>query len=214
MGGDAVALATTGTTMIFEDYEAPLGVDIRYEFGWSGASTSTMTVTVPPPEDPAMLWIKDPGQPARNVCLLAKATGSFARKIDRGVYPIKGTKYAVTSSDVRQARESTVSVYTRTADEENALDWILDTGATLLLQGLNLGSVYASIGDTSDDPVNDDGSDPWRLWPLPYLEQLRPVGGMQGTAGRTWQTVRDANATWQVVLDGSDSWLDVLTGGA
>ncbi|MGW1998620.1 hypothetical protein ACWCPW_52070, partial [Embleya sp. NPDC001921] len=79
MGGDAVALATTGTTMIFEDYEAPLGVSIHYEYASGGGSTSTVDVVVPPPDEPYMLWLKDPGQPARNLCLMAKSTAAFGR---------------------------------------------------------------------------------------------------------------------------------------
>ncbi|MEU0940292.1 hypothetical protein [Embleya sp. NPDC005971] len=211
MGGDAVALATTGATMIFEDYEAPLGVLVHYEYSWSGGSTSTTSVTVPPP-DRSMLWLKDPGQPARNVCLLAATTSAWSRKVDRGVYPVRGSRMPVVVSDTRMSREGSVAVYTRDADEQAALDWLLDTGATLLLQGLNLGSVYVSVGDSDDAPVDNDGSDPWRLWTLPITEVDRPIGGMAGTAGRTWQDVYNNYATWQDVFDAYETWLGVLTG--
>jgi len=105
-----------------------------------------------------------------------------------------------------------VQVYTRDPDEEAALDWLLDTGSVLLLQGLNLGSVYVSVGDSDDAPVDEDGSDVWRVWTLPIIEVARPLGGMAGTAGRTWQDVFDDYDTWQEVFDAYETWLGVLTG--
>jgi len=212
VGGDAVALVTTGTIMIFEDYEAPLGVPIHYEYTSGSVSTGTYDVVVPPPDDPAMLWLKDPGQPARNVCVLARSTSAWSRKIDRGVYPVRGARMPVVVSDTRQSREGSVQVYTRDPDEEAALDWLLDTGSVLLLQGLNLGSVYVSVGDSDDAPVDEDGSDVWRVWTLPIIEVARPLGGMAGTAGRTWQDVFDDYDTWQEVFDAYETWLGVLTG--
>ncbi|MFE5332572.1 hypothetical protein ACFRCG_39960 [Embleya sp. NPDC056575] len=212
MGGDAAGLATTGTTMIFEDYEVPLNVGVHYEYSWPGSSTSTTSVTIPPPSQPYMLWLKDPGQPARNVCLMARSTGAWSRKVDRGVYPVRGARMPVIISDTRTSREGSVQVYTRSADEEAALDWLLDTGSTLLLQGLNLGSVYVSVGDSEDAPVDADGSDPWRVWTLPITELDRPIGGIQGTAGRTWQNIYNNYATWQAVFDAYETWLGVLTG--
>ncbi|MFI1580007.1 hypothetical protein [Embleya sp. NPDC020630] len=212
IGGDAVSLATTGTTMIFEDYEAPLGVTIHYVYASGSSTTGTYDVTVPPPDEPYMLWLKDPGQPARNLCLMARSTSAWSRKVDRGTYPVRGARMPVVVSDVRTSREGSVQVYTRSASEEAAADWLFDTGVVLLLQGLNLGSVYVSIGDTDNAPVDADGSDPWRLWTLPITEVDRPVGGMAGTAGRSWQTVLSGYATWQSVLDHYDTWLGVLTG--
>lgn len=219
--GDITALAIASDLFVVEDYEAPLGGAISYQYQrWNTGTpetvytTGTYQVTLPDPPEVFQLWVKDPGRPSSNLLLAAHKIGAWSRAIEQGVYPIRGAAFPVTVSDVRQARTGSLEVYTWTPDEQAALHWLVGTGAVLLLQGLGLGSVYVAVGDVQDASVTDDGVDQWRIWTLELTEVARPRGGMQGSAERTWQDVADDHATWLDVAATYTTWLGVLTGEA
>lgn len=72
--------------------------------------------------------------------------------------------------------------------------------------------MYVSVGDVSAAPVADHAAFHDRTWVLPLTEVDRPIGGVTGSATRTWQLVKDAGPTWADVLSGKTSWLDIYTG--
>lgn len=212
-GSDVVDYPVTGSTMVFEDYEVPLGVALRYDYG----STRTYSVTVDPPADSDYVWLTDPGEPGRNQLVMVEEPPSWTRDVARGVYPPRGAKMPVILSDVRQSRVGDLKVLTWTADQEAALDWLLDTGSVLLLRarpGWGLDRVYVSIGQVSEPRLVPLGYETGRRWTLPLTEVARPLGGMAGSASRTWATVKTDpdTPTWADVRTEYPTWLDVLQG--
>lgn len=72
--------------------------------------------------------------------------------------------------------------------------------------------MYVSVGDVAPTPIVEYAEFQDRTWTLPLTQVDRPVGGVTGSADRTWQTVKDSGSTWAEVLAGATSWLDIYTG--
>jgi hypothetical protein len=216
---DVIGYSVTGPTMLFQDYEAPLGVTLRYEYTKHPAEVTTRTyaVTLDPPDDPGHIWFTDPGQPAKNILLTVGQAPNWKRPIERGIQRAVGAKLPQVVSDVRAGREGDLAAVTWTADEEDALDYLLDAGGALLIRarpGWGLDKAYVSVGDIGDDRVSRYGPEPIRRWSLPLLIVDRPGGGMAGSADRTWQDVLDdlETPTWGDLPTKYPSWLHVFQG--
>jgi hypothetical protein len=128
---------------------------------------------------------------------------------------VHGRRLPVVISDVRGGRTGDLTVVTETQADKEALDWVLASGGPLLLQwppGWGEGDMYVSVGDISQAPIVDYAEFHDRTWTLPLTEVDRPIGGVTGSADRTWQTVKDTNETWADLLAGAATWLDVYTG--
>jgi hypothetical protein len=217
-GSDVVAYPVTGPTMVFVDYEAPLGVQVRYEYQRdAGSTTRTPAVTVDPPADPAYVWLTDPGEPARNQLVMVESAPDWSEDAPRGVYRVQGSRMPVVTSDVRQSRSGDLTVLTWTQDEDQALRWLLETGSVLLLRARSdwgLDYLYVSVGGVGTQRLTSLGSEPGRRRTLALTEVARPVGGMAGSATRTWQDVKDdvTATTWGAVRTTYATWLEVLQG--
>jgi len=217
-GSDVEAYAVTGSTMLFQDYEVPLGVAVRYQFTKdAGATTRTYAVAVDPPDDEAYVWFTDPGQPARNLLLAVSQAPDWQQAVERGVYRVRGAARPVVISDVRGDDEGDLSAATYTESEARALKYLLAEGSVLLIRarpGWDLDKVYVSVGNTSRNRVSQYGPEWARRWTLPLTVVDRPVGGMAGSAGRTWQDVLDdpETPTWGDLPAKYPTWLDVLQG--
>lgn len=216
---DVVAYAVSGSTMVFEDYEAPLDVPLRYEYTKhpSDATTRTYAVTIDPPDDPGYIWFTDPGSPAKNMLLTVGQAPNWKRVIERAVNRAFGAKTPQVVTDVRADREGDLTAVTWTADEADALNYLLDAGGALLIRarpGWGLDKAYVSVGDISEDRISRHGPQPIRRWVLPLTVVERPIGGMAGSAGRSWQDVKDdpETTTWDEVRTKYGSWLEVLQG--
>lgn len=216
---DVVGYAVTGPVMIFEDYEAPLGTSVRYQYTKhpSESTTRTFSVTVDPPADSGYVWLADPGQPARNMLLMVGGAPDWKRAVERGVYRVRGAKRPVVVSDVRAEREGDLDAVTFTEAEANALHFLLDEGSVLLIRarpGWGLDKAYVSVGDISENRVSRYGPQWARRWTLPLTIVDRPTGGMAGSAGRTWQDVLDdpETPTWGDLPGKYPNWLSVLQG--
>ncbi|WTW93613.1 hypothetical protein OG216_09600 [Streptomycetaceae bacterium NBC_01309] len=216
---DVVGYDVTGPTMVFEDYEAPLGVTLRYEYTKhpSELTTRTYAVTLDPPDDPGHVWLTNPGQPALNILLTVGQAPNWKRSIERGIQRAVGAKLPQVVSDVRAGREGDLAAVTWTADEADALDYLLDAGGALLIRarpGWGLDKAYVSVGDIGEDRVSRYGPQPVRRWQLPLLLVDRPGGGMAGSADRTWQDVLDdpETPTWGDLPTKYPTWLHVFQG--
>lgn len=218
--GDLTDQPTVGDVAVVTDYEAPLGVATS----WYVRTTNP----VPPGSisygsDPLTLdaeelsvWLKDPGLPARSVrAVVSTPLPTWTRAARQGVNVVRGRTRPVVISDVRTSRTGSLTLVTETDADLDALWWVLDTGGPLLVQwppGWGQRDMYVSVGDVSEAPIVDPASFTDRVWVLPLTEVDRPVGGMAGSADRTWQTVNDAGDTWTDALAGFTTWLDVYTG--
>ncbi|MFD0276178.1 hypothetical protein ACFVHB_20055 [Kitasatospora sp. NPDC127111] len=219
--GDLVSETTTGDATIVEDYEAPLGVPVAYYLkawtapagtDWTAYTVDWLTLQHP---DPLCVVLKDPALPARNLRAVVTTMPTWKRAARQGAHSIRGRARPVILTDVRSSRTGSVVLSTATDTERQALVWLLESGHTLLAQwppGWGEADVYLQVGDLDEGRPSDYSLQPDREWTLALTEVDRPIGGLVGSAGRTWQTVKDSRATWAEVLAGSRTWLDVLTG--
>ncbi|MGW1551597.1 hypothetical protein [Streptomyces sp. NPDC002346] len=219
--GDLSKVSITGDVAVVEDYEAPLGVDVRYYLKtWtttaSYRATSSEAIVIPEPLQTEIV-LKDPGLPARQTTAVVAAGGqpSWTRKARQGVNPVRGRAMPIVISDVRTSREGTMTLITETAQDLADMWWLLETGNTILIQWPALWGerdTYVQIGDVTEAPLVEYAEYSDRTWSIPLTEVDRPIGAAIGSAGRTWQTVNDTNADWLSVMASATSWLDVYTG--
>ncbi|MGW9237981.1 hypothetical protein FKO01_19780 [Mesorhizobium sp. B2-3-3] len=206
----------TSATVVLEDYEAPLLTPVSYlvEALPSGAGTAQSYQSDPvviPHSDATVAWLKDPGAPQRNVAVLVKTVPSWVRPIEQAVHRVAGRRNAVVLSGVRSGQEGDLTVWTRSAEERESLNWLLSSGTVLLWQtapGRGVSDMYVSVAQSAETPDSDgDLADLWQEWTLPLTEQDMPTAiGVGGSAGRTWQSVLSAFSTWQGVRDTYATW--------
>jgi hypothetical protein len=209
------------TPIVVEDYEAPLGVPIRYEYEVynvggttpvvTGASTTKVTI---PTGDPNEAWLKDPGHPQRNLRVLVKQAPSWQRPIVQGESKVRRRRNLVILSDVRNGLEGELVIWTRSDAERQKLHWLLDEGNTLLWQaapGMGVDDIYVAVGQATEGRVTQYAKEVWREWTLPLKQQDMPTTiGVAGSAGRTWQDVLTEHDTWGDVLARYTTWETVL----
>ncbi|MET9728684.1 hypothetical protein [Streptomyces zaomyceticus] len=214
---DRVVITTN--SVVFEDYEAPLGVPVYYyiEMIADGAPLATFRTTELVTISLANLneaWLKDPGNPQRNLKLLVKAAPSWQRPIAQAEYRVRGRRNSVVLSDVRGGLEGVLTVWTRSDEERVALHWILDSGNTLLWQampGMGVSDMYVNVSQAEEGRVTSYAPEAWREWQLPLREADMPTSvGVAGSAGRTWQDILTEHSTWSAVLSRYATWEDVL----
>ncbi|MFE9335278.1 hypothetical protein [Streptomyces sp. NPDC007063] len=220
-GGDAVALPYSPGTMVFEDYEAPLGTRIWYRIRWTrdadtiAVTISTRTIDSPTLADGDFVWLKSPGIPAVNTRVMMEAPPAWSRAARSATYDVIGRRNPIQVSSERSGRKASVSVLVWDEAEHYTLDALLDSGLPALIQampGYGLpGNLYVSIGDATAESVTGEANTPGWRWAFEITEIDRPYGGLQGSALSTWQTVLDNYDTWEDVFDAFDTWADVLT---
>lgn len=187
----------SGDVYFVSDYEAPLGVPFSYRIEFYSASTGAISgwrtsssVTIDP-GDPNYVWLKDPLRPQLNRRVLVRQAPDWQQPIEQNVMRIAGRQNAVVLSRIRSGREGSLTVWTQSDDEREALRFLMATGNVLLWQsapGMGEPDVYVSVAQTSLPRVSPYAPESWREWTLPLTEQDRPTGGTAGSA--TW-TVRD-----------------------
>ncbi|MFF6928359.1 hypothetical protein [Streptomyces californicus] len=217
---DLTQVTIVGDTTIVEDYEAPLGVQVRYYLKvWTGASYRSVLsdpVTIPEPPSTEIV-IKDPGLPARQTTAVVAKGGqpSWTRRARQGVNAVRGRSRPIVISDVRTSREGTMTLVTETAEDLASMWWLLESGNVLLIQWPSLWGerdVYVSVGDVVEAPYIEYAEYTDRSWTIPLTEVDRPIGGATGSAGRTWATVLTEHADAMDLLTSYASWLGVYTG--
>lgn len=209
----------TSSSVVIEDYEAPLGVPVYYyaETLAPGATlagtreSSSVTITL---DNANEAWLKDPGNPQRNLRVLVKAGPDWQRPISQAEYRVRGRRNSIVLSDVRGGLEGDLALWTRTDEEREALHWLLDSGNVLLWQampGMGVSDMYVNVGAATEGRVTQYAPEPWREWQLPLRQADMPTAiGVAGSAGRTWQDVLTENATWADVLSRYATWEDVF----
>lgn len=212
------AVDVEAETLVVEDYEAPLGVPVSWYAEVRDGTTVDQVYSVGPVTllhaDANEVWLKDPGNPQRNLKVLVKTGPDWQRPITQAEHRVRGRRNSVVLSDVRGGLEGDLVIWTRTDDERAALHWILDAGNVLLWQaapGMGVADMYVNVGGVTEARITTYAPEQWREWTLPLRQADMPVSvGVAGSAGRTWQDVLTENDTWQAVLDKYATWEDVL----
>lgn len=213
------AETTVSDVLVVEDYEAPLGVPVSYyaetknSSGVASSTRSSATVTLTA-GDINYCWLKDPGQPQRNLQLMVAAPPAWKRAIQQAAYRVRGRRNPVIHSDVRGGLEGDLVVWTQTDAEFAALNQLLDSGNVLLWQvtpGVHESDIYVSVGETPMPRAVPRADEEWREWTLPLTQVDMPVTvGVASSAGRTWQDILTENTTWADLLAKYATWEDVL----
>jgi hypothetical protein len=215
--GDMVAVPITGDLAVAADYEAPLGVPVRYLLrAFTGADylRSTSRPVVLPEPAVTDIVVKDPTQPIRQATLTVAALPDWTRSARQGVHQISGRARPIIITDVRMSRTGSMTVVTATQDEIQRLWWLVEQGSTLLVQWPSTwgeSDTYVQVGDVSEAHIVQWADYTDRTWTLALTEVDRPVGGLTGSAARTWADVSTENLDWLHVLMRYASWLDVYT---
>lgn len=211
----------TAETVVIEDYEAPLGVAVSYyaevrDSAGKVVETETWGAQTIPAPGISMCWLKDPGNPQRNMTLMVPADGGpdWTQPVDQAAYVVKGRRNKVTRSGIRNGDEGDLHLWTQSDDERTALDLLLSSGNVLLWQTAptaGVGDKYVAVGQVTKARAGQDADDPWRTWTLPLVEADMPVTtGVNGSAGRTWQDILTEFGTWAEVRDTFATWEDVF----
>lgn len=203
--------------ILVEDYEVPLGTRVWYSVEWSGSTFRLFTKSVNAPvlADGDYVWFKSPGIPALNTQVQMEAPLSWSREARSASYSIIGRKNAISRSDVRAGRTSSITVLIWDQASNALFDSLLDSGLVALIQAMPgygiSGNLYVDIGGATCDPLSPDArEDGWR-WTLEIAERDRPAGGLQGSAGKTWADIADGFTSWDELFTAYDTWTDVLT---
>src|SRR5690606_37995679 len=143
----------TADLLIVEDHEVPLGRQAYYyiELHSPGGSRSTRSsspvlLTL---DDTNEAWLKDPGNPQRNMRVLVQAAPDWQRPIEQATLVVRGRRNKVTLSGRRQGLEGELAIYTRSDEEREDLHLLLDSGSTLLWQampGAGVDDMYVAVG--------------------------------------------------------------------
>lgn len=218
--GDLDAIPITSDRATVQDWESPLGVPVQYlaRIVNGGASRGSLSLPVTLLEPPSTdVVIKDVGQPARQTTVTVQELPEWTRSARQGVHQVRGRSRPVVISDVRLARTGSLSLVTETADQRDALWWVLDEGSTLFVQWPSEWrepDVYVQVGDVAEGRLVRLAEFSDRVWTLALTEVDRPVGGMAGSPGRTWDDIATDHASWQDVQSTYTTWLHVYEGEA
>jgi hypothetical protein len=211
--------ALAGDLFLAEDHEAPLGVQVYYYielYSQPGVLATTrssdpVTLTL---ADSTEAWLKDPGNPQRNVRVLVDKAPDWQRPIEQASFVVRGRRNKVVLSGKRQGLEGDLAIWTRSDAEREALHHLLDSGNVLLWQaspGRGVSDMYVNVGQVTEARVSPLAQEQWRAWTLPLTEADMPTAlGVNGATGRTWQDVLAEFATWQDVRDTYATWEDLL----
>ncbi|MDX2978145.1 hypothetical protein ACTFBT_01260 [Streptomyces microflavus] len=217
---DLTQVTIVGDTAVVEDYEAPLGVEVRYYLKvWTGSSYRAVLsdpVMIPEPVSTEIV-LKDPGLPARQTTAVVSKGGqpTWTRRARQGVNAVRGRSRPIVISDMRTSREGTMTLVTETAEDLASMWWLLESGNILLIQWPSLWGerdVYVAVGDVAEAPVVEYAEYTDRTWTVPLTEVDRPIGGATGSSGRTWATVLSDHIDGMDLLTSYASWLGVYTG--
>ncbi|MFF7329637.1 hypothetical protein [Streptomyces sp. NPDC008150] len=201
---------TTDTdTITIEDHEAPLNTPVRYYVemlapGDTVPATRYSAYVTVILADVNLAWIKDPGNPQRNMQVMVAKAPDWTRPVEQTVYVVRGRRNKVVLSGVRQGLEGDLTLWTRTDQERASLHLLLDSGNTLLWQaapGMGVDDLYVNVADITEARTGGPAQDLWRVWTLPLVQADMPATvGVNGAAGRTWQDVITEFATWADVM--------------
>jgi hypothetical protein len=199
----------TSDLMVIEDHEAPMNTPVRYRLQFydaagayaSSRSSDLVQVIL---ADAQEAWLKDPGNPQRNLRVMVQSAPDWTRPIEQTAYVVKGRRNKVILSGRRQGLEGDLSIWTRSDSERLALHLLLNSGNVLLWQavpGMGVTDMYVSVGQATEARTGGTAQEPWRAWTLPLTEADMPVTtGVNGSAGHTWQDIVAEFATWADLL--------------
>lgn len=161
------------------------------------------------------VWIKSIGNPFLNRSFDCVANFSDVARGDRnGIFEVINRTLPVAVTDLRQSREFSIDVITRTTQEHDDFDLTMTLGDSIFLHTPasspipTLHAVVQRLNDHRPLLTKPCGND-WHVFTLPLREVAAPGNDVCGSTV-TWQSVLNSYATWQAVVNGETSWFDLL----
>jgi hypothetical protein len=209
----------TSDLMVIEDYEAPLLTPVRYTAEMidpvtGGIVPHTSPAVTVPHDDASWAWLKDPGNPQRNMQVMVQRPPDWQRPIEQSAYVVRNRRNKVILSGRRQGLEGDLAIWTLPDEERGGLHWLLDSGNVLLWQaapGMGVSDMYVNVGQVEEGRTGGTAMETMRAWTLPLTEADMPVTtGVNGSAGRTWIDVVAEFATCADLLNTYATCEDLL----
>jgi hypothetical protein len=157
------------------DYEAPNGVEVMYRaralHDYSGVLAASDWATDSATWSSTSWWLKNPNNPDLNAAVKIRSFKTVDRAGRQGAFQPLGASFPVVVSDTRESKRGTVVLRCDTLDEQQALDDLLDSADTLLLQSpLDKGGPdYIKVGNHQRERAVD-----WET-PVPSFDSLEFV---------------------------------------
>lgn len=185
-------LRWAATPLNLYDYEAPNGTSTTYRaraiHDYSGSFDSAgyaagAWAQAPVTWSSAQWWLKHPLRPALNMPIELFSYSEVVRTARQAAIQPLGATLPVVLSDERAGETGTIIVQARTVAEQDALDALLDTTETLLLQGPAADGHpdrYVRFGDHASARVIDKAWSHITRETLPWLLVAAPAGAQTG----------------------------------
>jgi len=200
-GGSGVAV--TGGAVRLDDYEFAPGVPNWYRVRGTNSQTAVITPVI------TRVWLKSLARPFLNRPVIVSDVSEVTRAARSGIHQVIGRSLPVAVHDVRAGRQWSMTVLTRTDSDRQAIDMLIASSDTLLVQvpaGSRVPSGYVQVGDTSQQLHAED---PLSVTTLPLTEVAPPGPDVVG-ATVTWRSVLNTYATWADLRAAHASWASVL----
>lgn len=182
LGGGLVDDADT----VIYDWEAPNGVLVTYRaralHDYSGVNAASDWATDTVTWESTSWWIKHPSLPNLNLPVEMHSFPTTTRAARQGVIQPIGAAFPVVVTDTPASVTGTIVLRIDEAADRIALDELLATGDTLLLQGPashDEPDRYVRIGDHDRTRVVDKAFVTYRFETLPFVEVTAPTDNLQ-----------------------------------
>lgn len=203
------------------DNEAPLEQSVTYTatgHGSFGETVATSTVTVSTTGAAWGVWLKDPGEPSRTVVVPLRERAPAGSVTQGGIYQVLGGPAIPQWSGV-EATTHTLTVLPRTTEQVSALEGLLTSARTLLVQTgqpEEIPSGYYQVGSVTQANPAQVLANVYtaREVTITLTATTVPVGAGVQFTGVTYETVRQEHATYQDVRGDNDTYFDVLMGAS
>jgi len=163
------------------DHEAPLGVAVLYVAtplgadGQPAADASEVAVTIPVPAFPRDVWIKSTDRPTASQRVHVEEWPELSSEARRQLVTIPGNRYPVAVSDVYDAATSSMTLFTESVIEAQALRNLLESPDVLLVSARpehNRPDEFVVAGTLTEAIIGP--GDPARRWTVPLQPVARP----------------------------------------
>lgn len=193
-GDDGIIDTGVPVSATVYDYEAPNGTATQYRaralHDYAGVDAASAWATASTTWSSAAWWLKHPNEPALNLALpggvgepALKSYAEVRRAARQGVFQAMGASLAIVVSDTRAGAAGTIVLLLRSVASQNALNALLDTLDTLLLQGpVSHGHAdrYVRFGDHTSLRLIDNANSLVTTETLPWVETEMPAGAQDG----------------------------------
>lgn len=202
-GGEAVTV--TGGAAQLDDYEFAPGVEHVYRID---DGTDLWAFTFTPVQ--AAVWLKSITRPFLNRPVEVVDHSDITLPARNGIFPIIGRANPIAVTDVRLARQFTMTVKADSIAAADALEVVLAGGDPLYIQApadsRDIPRGYVVVGDAVRRRFGHASVRRW--FDLPCTTVAAPGPGVVGST-MTWEALVAEYGSWSDVVSAFGSWADV-----